>query len=58
MKLEELNNELNYVLSFDENKLFNTKLDDECTNKVEARKYIQKAKQRYYEHLKKSNKRM
>lgn len=48
-----LNKDLEYILKFDENKLFNTALDDECTNKVKARKYIQKAKQRYYEHLEK-----
>ena len=53
MRLEELNNEFNYILNFDENKLFNTKLDDEHTNKHKAREYIKKAKQKYYEHLEK-----
>ena len=41
----------NYILNFDENKLFNTKLDDENTDKVKARKSIRKAKEAYKERL-------
>lgn len=46
-----MNKDLEYILNFDENRLFNTELDDECTNKPYCREVIKKAKQKYYEHL-------
>ena len=42
---------LKYILNFDENKLFNTKLDDDYTNKVALRKAIKQYKKDYKEHL-------
>ena len=47
-----MNKDLEYILKFDENKLFNTKLDDENTDKVKARKAIKQYKKDYKEHLK------
>ena len=42
-----MNKDLEYILKFDENKLFNTKLDDENTNKVKAREEIKQVKIQY-----------
>lgn len=47
-----MNKDLEYILNFNENKLFNTKLDDENTDKVKARKDIKQYKKDYEEHLK------
>lgn len=47
---------LEYILNFDENKLFCTKLDDECVNKVAARNSIRRAKEAYKEHLEEAKK--
>ena len=53
-----MNKDLEYILNFDENKLFNTKIDDENTNKVKTRASIKEAKRKYYERLEKASKLM
>ena len=45
-------NDLEYILNFNENKLFNTSLDDKYTNKQEERNYIKQAKEKYYKNKK------
>lgn len=42
---------LEYILNFDENKLFNTELDDKYTDKELYRRDIQTAKNRFKEYL-------
>ena len=46
-----MNKDLEYILNFDENKLFNTPLDDKYTDKEKEKGYIKQAKQKYYKTL-------
>lgn len=46
---------INYILNFDETKLFNTELDDKYTNKDLYIKDIQNAKNTFKEYLEKGN---
>lgn len=47
-----MNKDIEYILNFDEKRLFHTQLDDECTNKVAARKDIKRAKRNFLKRLK------
>ncbi len=47
-----MNKDLEYILNFDENKLFNTELDYKYSNIEKEREHIREAKREYYKTLK------